>query len=348
MSKSANQKKTILFGAFLILPLLLLFAISKGVVDIPFNWVVGRFSGMDVQPNSNFDAIVFSIRIPRALLAALIGALLGISGAVMQGMFRNPLADPSLIGVTAGASLGASLVIVLSANSDLFDLNTSFLLAFSYVTFGAFIGSLLAVLLVYRLSTQGNETSVTTMLLVGIAITSLVGGIGGLLELVSDNSTLRQMSLWRMGGLQGASYTNLLVVTIVAFCVLIALMIKADALNMLLLGESEARYLGVEVNSLKQYLIFWVAIAVGVSVAVAGPIAFVGLVVPHIIRLLLGPDHRFLLQGSFIGGAIILVLADTLARILLAPIELPLGLLTIFLGVPFFIFLLLKQKSYSF
>lgn len=259
----------------------------------------------------------------------------------MQGLFRNPLADPSLIGVTAGASLGAALVIVTGGN--LLQGYTGLTL----VSAGAFAGGVIAVLFVYRLATSPNGTSVATMLLAGIAITALSGAIGSLLEFFADNDMLRRISVWKMGGLDGANYPRLLLATVVSLALLVALPRYALALNALLLGESEARHLGIRVDSIKVALITWVAIGVGTSVALVGTIAFVGLVVPHMIRMLAGPDHRYLMPASALAGALLLVVADTLARVLVAPTELPVGVITTIVGVPFFISLLRKRHHYG-
>ena len=269
------------------------------------------------------------------------GAILGMSGAAMQGLFRNPLADPSLIGVTAGASLGAALVIVLGAS--LLDGYA----ALTAVSAGAFAGGAVAVVFVYRLATSATGTSVATMLLAGIAITALAGALGSLLEFHADNDMLRRISLWKMGGMDGANYTRLLLATLVGAAVLFALPRYSGTLNALLLGESEARHLGIDVDRAKIALIIWVAVGVGTSVALVGTIAFVGLVVPHIVRMLTGPDHRTLLPASALAGATLLVVADTLSRIVLAPTELPVGIITAIIGIPFFISLLRQRHHYG-
>ncbi|MCL4104045.1 UNVERIFIED_CONTAM: hypothetical protein GTU68_034907 [Idotea baltica] len=259
----------------------------------------------------------------------------------MQGLFRNPLADPSLIGVTAGASLGASIMIVLSGTL------VSGYTGLTLVSAGAFVGGLLSVLLVYRLATSPTGTSVSTMLLAGIAITALTGSLGNLLEFYSDNEMLRRISLWKMGGLDGANYPRLTVAALVGAVVLIALPRFSVALNALLLGESEARHLGINVPRIKLGLIICVAVGVGTAVALAGTIAFVGLIVPHMVRMLTGPDHRILLPAAALTGACLLLLADTIARLVLAPTELPVGVVTALIGVPFFISLLRRRHQYG-
>lgn len=285
--------------------------------------------------------IIGQIRLPRVLLAAVMGAVLAMSGAAMQGLFRNPLADPSLIGVTAGASLGAALVIVSGGGL------LQGYIGLTLVSAGAFVGGVIAVLFVYRLATSANGTSVATMLLAGIAITALAGALGSLLEFFADNDMLRRISLWKMGGLDGANYPRLILACIVSAALFVALPRYARALNALLLGESEARHLGIAVDRVKIALITWVAVGVGTSVAMVGTIAFVGLVVPHIVRMLAGPDHRYLLPASALAGALLLVIADVLARILVAPTELPVGVITAIIGVPFFISLLRNRHHYG-
>ena len=323
----------------LALPLCLLAAVMLGAVRLPALDVLAVLVGRD-EGMQRLALIVRQLRLPRALLTALVGALLAICGAAMQGLFRNPLADPSLIGVTAGASVGASLVIVFAGGAAGF-------IGLSLVSLGAFVGGTAAVLLVYRLATGPQGTSVATMLLAGIAIGALAGSIGSLLEFHADNEMLRRISLWRMGGLDGANWSRVAIVAAVAGLIFVVLPRQADALNALLLGESEARHLGIAVDRIKRQLVLLTAAGVGVSVAVAGAITFVGLVVPHIVRMLIGPDHRWLLPASALAGAILLLVADTLARVVVAPTELPVGLLTALLGAPFFISLLRRRREYG-
>ncbi|WP_339614829.1 iron ABC transporter permease [uncultured Gilvimarinus sp.] len=312
-------------------------AIAFGSVDLSIVDVVRALTG---QPLEGYGAaIVHSIRLPRALLAASVGAILAISGAYLQGLFRNPLADPSLIGVTAGASVGASVAIVFGAGG------LGFVSGLSLVSLGAFGGGLLAVWLVYKVSSSINGTSVATMLLMGIAVSALAASLTGLMDYFADNEMLRRLSLWRMGGLDGANYWRAGIAAAVLLVMLLSMGGFSHALNTLLLGESQARHLGVDVERLKTRLIILVAGGVGVSVAMAGSIAFVGLVVPHMVRLWVGPDHRLLLPLSALGGASLLLLADTFARVVIAPTELPVGLVTAILGAPFFISLLKSRRD---
>lgn len=343
MTASFDQPGARLLGTLLLLlPLTLLAAIAWGSVSMSTGEALGGLAAYIGGDASSQQAIITGhLRLPRALLAGLVGAVLGISGAAMQGIFRNPLADPSLIGVTAGASLGASLMIALGGTT------ISGYAGLSLISLGAFTGGMLAVILVYRLASSANGTSVATMLLAGIAITALAGALGNLLELFSSNEILRRISLWRMGGLDGADYPRVIAAGVVTLLVLAIIPRFATALNAMLLGESEARYLGVNVEVTKACLIVLVAIGVGASVALAGTIAFVGLVIPHIVRLLIGPDHRWLLPCSAVAGALLLICADTLARTLLAPTELPVGIVTAAVGVPFFISLLRRRSDYG-
>ena len=332
------KPRTLLVVLTLALPAALLVAILLGAVALPPSGVLAALVGQG--DDARLGLIVHYIRAPRAVLTALVGALLAVCGAAMQGLFRNPLADPSLIGVTAGASAGASLAIVFGGA-------LSGLAGLSLVSLGAFAGGTLAVIVVYRLATDAAGTSVATMLLAGIAIGAIAGSLSSLLEFYASNDMLRRISLWRMGGLDGANWPRVAIVAAVAAVILGVLPAQANELNALLLGESEARHLGVAVDAVKRRLVLLAAAGVGVSVAVAGAIAFVGLVVPHVVRMLIGPDHRGLLPASALAGAVLLLAADTLARLVIAPSELPVGLLTALLGAPFFISLLRRRREYG-
>lgn len=337
-----GRARQVMLVLLLALPVAVVLGLANGAAPLSMAATLGglwQFLGGDAS--SQAAVIVGQIRLPRVLLAAVVGGILACSGAAMQGLFRNPLADPSLIGVTAGASLGASIMIVSGGSAVVG------YIGLTLVSFGAFIGGLIAVLLVYRLATGSEGTSVATMLLAGIAITALAGSVGNLLEFYADNDMLRQISLWRMGGLDGADYPRLLIGSVVGAALFLALPQFATALNALLLGESEARHLGIDVARVKLVLILAVAIGVGTAVALAGTIAFVGLIVPHMVRILTGPDHRRLLPASALAGACLLVVADVVARLVLAPTELPVGVITALIGVPFFISLLRRRQQYG-
>ncbi len=287
------------------------------------------------------ELILGQIRMPRTLLGLAVGAVLALSGVAMQGLFRNPLADPGLVGVSSGAALGAAVAIVGSAwLGSVPEAFAPYLLSLC-----AFLGGLGVTALVYRLGRRDGQTSVATMLLAGIALTALASSAVGLFTYLADDATLRTLTFWNLGSLNGASYQRLWPLVLVAAAVAFWLPRRAEALNALLLGESEARHLGFEVESLKRELVFCTALGVGAAVAAAGLIGFIGLVVPHLVRLLAGPDHRVLLPASLLAGASLLLFADLIARLALAPAELPIGIVTAFIGAPFFLYLLLRGRA---
>ncbi|ACA88265.1 FecCD family ABC transporter permease [Shewanella woodyi] len=295
------------------------------------NWATHLELGA-VAPHEQL--VINNVRLPRTLLAMTVGATLAQCGAVMQGLFRNPLADPGIIGVSSGAALGAAICIVLFPGSGEYS-----------VAFGAFIAGLITTLVVYRLASSSSGTSVVLLLLSGVAIAALAGAGIGLLTYLADDMALRDLTLWQMGSIAGAQWQYVTLSLLALLLISWQFYRSSKALNALLLGEAEARHLGVEVDQLKFKLIFLCAVGVGISVAATGIIGFIGLVVPHIVRMIIGPDHKRLLPISAVLGAIILALADVGARSLVAPSELPVGLVTAMLGAPFFIFMLLKQKN---
>jgi iron complex transport system permease protein len=308
---------------------------------VAMNFGAASINLLDLFDKSSYSNTIFwQLRLPRTLLAAICGALLAISGTASQGLFRNPLADPSLIGVTAGASLGGALIIFVFLQFSIEFQNISLI---SVTAFGAIIGGGLGVSLVYLLAKGVGGTSVSTMLLAGIAVTAFASSLTSLLEFFSDNMTLRRLSLWRMGNLDAANYMKVIIALVTLVSLGIFFQLKADVLNVFLLGEAEARHLGIAVEKNKKMFIFSIAIAVGICVALVGAIAFVGLIVPHALRMLIGPNHRHLLFASALGGALLLISADTLARNALSPSELPTGLITALAGAPFFILILRKR-----
>ncbi|WP_280375498.1 iron chelate uptake ABC transporter family permease subunit [Pseudomonas sp. BN515] len=295
------------------------------------------FSGEGLE---QAELILGQIRLPRTLLGLAVGAVLALSGVAMQGLFRNPLADPGLVGVSSGAALGGAAAIVGGAAlGGLPDAFAPYLLSVC-----AFAGGLGVTLLVYRLGRRDGQTSVATMLLAGIALTALAGSVIGLFTYLADDATLRSLTFWNMGSLNGASYSRLWPLLIVTLFVVFWLPRRAKALNALLLGESEARHLGFDVERLKRELVFCTALGVGAAVAAAGLIGFIGLVVPHLVRLVAGPDHRVLLPASALAGASLMLLADLAARLVLAPAELPIGIVTALIGAPFFLYLLVRGR----
>ena len=322
-----------------------LLSIAIGPVRIPIADVLrtlGALAGLPVaEVMPQHEAVIVSIRLPRTLLGLLVGAGLAVAGAAMQGLFRNPLADPSLIGVSAGAALAAVSVIVLGGHGLAF--LTQALGPFS-LPIAAFAGGLLTTLLVYRLASRDGRTSVTTLLLAGIAINALAGAGTGLLTYLADDQQLRTLTFWSMGSLGGATWPAVGSTALLIAVPLLALPLLARTLNALLLGEAEAGHLGVAVQRMQPLIVALAALAVGAAVAVSGIIGFVGLVVPHLLRLALGPDHRLLLPGAALLGGSLLLLADLLARTLVTPAELPIGILTALIGGPFFLALLLRWQ----
>ncbi|MFM5441475.1 FecCD family ABC transporter permease [Aeromonas enteropelogenes] len=325
-----------------LLALLLLGSLATGPMALTMSesikaLLVGQESGIAAHKL----LIVQEIRLPRTLLCIAVGGILGLCGAVMQGLFRNPLADPGIIGVSGGAALGAALAIVL-----LTPLSQQWqaTLGIGLLPLLAFLGGALTTTLVYLLGTREGGTSVTVMLLAGVAITALSGAVIGLLTYLADDQMLRDLSLWQMGTLAAGKPADV-ALALLTLATLIWLFLRdANPLNALLLGEGEARHLGVDVQALKRRLILLTAAGVGVAVAVSGMIGFVGLVVPHLVRLMAGPNHVRLLPLSALLGAALLLGADMLARTLLAPAELPVGIITALLGAPFFIWLLIKGR----
>ncbi|MFE1816744.1 FecCD family ABC transporter permease [Pseudomonas otitidis] len=287
------------------------------------------------------ELILAQIRLPRTLLGLAVGAVLAVSGVAMQGLFRNPLADPGLVGVSSGAGLGAAVAIVGGAAlGGLPEVLAPYLLSIS-----AFAGGFLITALVYRLGRRDGQTSVVTMLLAGIALNALAFATIGLFTYLADDATLRTLTFWNLGSLNGASYARLWPLLVVVLAVIAWLPRRASALNALLLGESEARHLGFDVERLKGELVFCTALGVGAAVAASGLIGFIGLVVPHLVRLLAGPDHRVLLPASALAGASLILFSDLAARLVLSPAELPIGIVTALVGAPFFLYLLLRGRA---
>ena len=259
----------------------------------------------------------------------------------MQGLFRNPLADPGLIGISSGAALAVAIVIVLAGPF-------AGVLGLYGLSIAAFVGGLTASMLIFRFAQLTGTFSVTYMLLAGIAINALAGAGVGFLTYLSNDEQLRSLTFWTMGSLGGALWLTVAVAATVILPAIFFLFRNAQEINILLLGENEARHLGVNNERLKLVIIICTALSVGAAVAVSGIIGFIGLVVPHLMRLTIGPDHRLLLPASALFGAFLLLVADTIARTVVSPAEMPVGILTSLIGGPFFLWLLVKQYSRRF
>lgn len=281
--------------------------------------------------------IWFTIRLPRVLLALVIGGSLALAGCVMQGLFRNPLADPGLLGISSGAACAVALWVVLPVTLPA-------LLMLYAPMLAAFLGALAATVVIFILSQQ-RDGSLSRLLLVGIAINALCGAAVGVLSWISNDAQLRQLSLWGMGSLGSAQWSTLLAVTSLMLPTVFIVWRLASALNLLQLGEEEAHYLGVDVRWVQRILLLCSALLVAAAVAVSGVIGFIGLVIPHLMRMWLGSDHRAVIPGSVLAGAFLLLIADTLARTAVAPAEMPVGLLTSILGAPWFLWLIFRQRG---
>lgn len=288
------------------------------------------------------EAIILNIRLPRVVLAVVTGAALAISGAAMQGLFRNPLADPGLVGVSSGAALATAIAMIATGSITAAWMEP---MAMFLVPAAAFAGGTLATVLVYNLATDRGRTDVATMLLAGIAVNAMAGAVIGFMIFMANDDQLRDYTFWTLGSLGGATWGSVWVVLPLLLAAIFFLPRLSKGLNAMLLGEAEARHLGVRVENLKKLIVLFVGLAVGAAVSVSGMIGFVGLVVPHILRLWIGPDHRFLLPGSAILGGMLLLGSDLLARTAVAPAELPIGVITASAGAPFFLWLLLKNRK---
>lgn len=336
----SQRAKFIMLGLVILLLItmfasLLMGATNTSAIQIFNDWI-------NNQPLSRRDALIlFDIRLPRTFLAVLVGAALAVSGAVMQALFRNPLADPGLVGVSAGAGLGAITIIVLgnTLSLSIFTWLGDFLLPAA-----AFMGGLVSTIILYTLSTRGGYTSVAVMLLAGIALAALTGAISGILIYMADDAQLRDLTFWNLGSLAGATWQKIHIALPLIVPSIAASLYLARALNLLALGEAVAGHLGMPVQRTKALAIVAVAAAVGAAVSLCGNIGFVGIIVPHLLRLAIGPDNRYLLPCAALLGAILLLLADMISRIIVAPAELPIGIITAILGGPFFLSILLRSR----
>ena len=317
-----------------------LLGLVLGAADTPAWRVIltrlGLDDGAGLKPTDYL--IMESIRLPRIVLGILIGGGLAVSGALMQGLFRNPLDDPGIVGVSAGAGLGAVSTIVLGGG----------ILSFTGIyalPLSAFFGGLITTWLLYRIATRNGRTSIATLLLAGIAIGAFAGAATGVLIYIADDAQLRDLTFWGLGSLAGATWTKVAATAPIILIAFAASPFLARGLNALALGESAAHHMGISVQRMKNITIVVVAAATGASVAAAGAIGFVGIVVPHLLRLAIGPDHKYLLPCSALLGGAFLTLADGVSRTLVAPAELPIGIVTAAIGAPFFLWILLRRRG---
>lgn len=320
-------------------------ALFMGVYDFggksPLTVLIQVISGSS-EVSLSEKYVIWDVRFARIVMAILVGSILAVSGTTMQGMFKNPLATPDLIGITAGATLMAAITIVLGGYFR--HLLPEFM-QFSLLSIAAFIGALLTMILVYRMSTSQGKTNVIIMLLSGVAISALGFACTGFLIYLSKEEQLRDLTFWNLGSLGGATWTKngiLFVVMVVSYFMLIN---KGKALNAMMLGEKDAEHLGIPVEKIKKQIIVLTALMVGACVAFSGTIGFVGLIVPYILRLLFKSNYQIILPMSAVMGSILLLVADTFSRTIVAPSEIPIGVLTAFMGAPVFIAILIRFKN---
>lgn len=320
--------------------------LSVGNVNIPLAHVFGSLVEK-IGFNTSWDIteveynVVYNIRFPRAVYSCLIGASLALAGAALQGIFRNPLVDSALIGISTGASLFASLFILFSGI-------VPWLIVFNEglsLSMFAFLGALIVASIVYRLSLTNGEINSLTLILAGVALNALTASLTGLLTFFATDDELRDLTFWTLGSLGSANNDSLILLLIFTLVPMTVIFFQAKSLNVLSLGESNAKYMGYQVRTIKLIIIICSTFMVGAAVSMSGVIGFIGLVVPHIIRILSGPDHRTLLPYSALFGAILLSCADMLSRTILPPTEVPIGIITALMGTPVFIAIIFKQRK---
>ncbi len=325
----------------LLLCLAMIFSIAIGAVSIPPDTILRvllhKLPWLQITPDwsDSFSSIILSVRLPHAILVALTGAALSSSGAAYQGLFRNPLSDPYLIGVASGAGLGAVLAMKMNWPAEL--------QGYYLIPAAAFLGAILTVLLVYNLARVNGMVPLTTLILAGVAIGSLASALTSFIMLRSDEQVHRAIA-FLLGGSPMAGWNPVLAALPYILVGMGLLTFSGHMLNVLQFGEEEARQMGLAVNRAKIYVILTASLTTAVAVAFSGIIGFIGLVIPHIIRMIWGPDYRRLIPLSILGGASALLLADMLARILLAPSSLPVGIVTAITGAPFFLWILRRAK----
>jgi iron complex transport system permease protein len=298
--------------------------------------LVALVTGVSDSATAREQLVLVEIRMPRLLLGAFVGSALALSGAMMQGMFRNPLADPGLIGVSSGAAL-AAVATIAAGNGLALPLVRAF--GPYLLPLAAFGGGMLATAVLVAVAARHGELSIGTLLLAGIALAALASSVTGLIAYASNDQELRDLTLWMLGSLSGANWPKAMAVAPFALALALVVPRLVRGLNGLVLGEAEAFHLGIDVDRMKRVVIVATAAATGAAVAVSGIVGFVGIIVPHLVRLLAGPDHRVVLPGSALLGATLVLLADVLARMLVRPAELPLGVVTALLGAPLFLHL---------
>lgn len=323
---------------------IMLFCVTLGPAGISFREALGLLVakvpllGKTVDPDrypQTHQVIFYQVRMPRVILGALVGAALAVVGATFQGIFRNPMADPYIIGVSSGAALGAAIAIVTGFST---------LLGLWALPLAAFGVALLSTWLVYNLARVGGRVPVYTLLLAGVALSAFMNALMSFIMIINANE-LQQIIFWMLGSFSGRDWSHVLVAGPIITLGILLLRVFARELNAMLFGEETAHHLGIDTEQLKKILLLLAAFTVAAAVSVSGTIGFVGLIIPHMVRLIVGPDHRILLPMAAVTGASFMVLTDTFARMALAPTEIPVGIITAFFGGPFFIYLLRRKKT---
>ncbi|MFC1913663.1 FecCD family ABC transporter permease [Chloroflexota bacterium] len=334
-----------ILGLSIVLVAVVILATSVGSVSIPllttFRILVDRIPFIDMPQTwqSAIGTIILEIRLPRVILAGLVGAALATAGATYQGLFRNPLADPYLIGVAQGAALGAVIGFLLPF--------TGYNLGFGIIPLLAFTGALVSTSVVYLLARVGKTVPVTTLILAGVALGSLLGSIVSYL-IISSGEQMHGIIFWLMGSFSLSQWSEIRVVLPYVAVGMVVILLFARLLNVMQLDEEQAQQLGVNVERIKLILLAAATLITAASVSFVGTIGFVGIIIPHAVRLVWGADHRFLLPLSVLTGAIFMILTDLVARIILAPTEIPIGVITAICGAPFFLYLLRRRKKVIF
>ncbi len=337
MSSARQQARAAaVIGALVVaLAAAMLVGVAFGAVSVPPADVISAIGrGLRGASSGLSDVLILQIRLPRVVLAALVGASLAGAGSLYQALFRNPLADPYILGVSSGAGLGAMLALVATASATA--------VRFGAVPLAAFAGALLTMIVVVKLASIGGRIDSASLLLAGVALSYTLAAITSFVMVVS-HEMMAQIVYWMMGGLGSASWAYVAMVAPMFVLGIIVPLLSTRELNLMLLGDERAGHLGLSVERFKILMLAAASLLTAAAVAVAGLIGFVGLMTPHIVRLILGPDHRRLLPASLLVGAIVLVLADLTARVVLRPIEIPVGIVTAVLGGPFFLWLLVRK-----
>lgn len=343
--KKRNHFKTLFFLLSLTLLFSIVFVSTLGVAKIPLKdsakiilssvpFIKNQISLEGI--NESHIVIINKIRFPRIILSAIIGLALAGSGVIFQGIFKNPMADSHVLGISSGAAFGVTLAVVFGLEATALGIGAT--------TIMAFIGAVTTTFIVYNISRMGNKTPVMTLLLSGIAMTFLLSSLISLF-MTLNRQHVEKIIFWTMGSISAASWKDVMIASPIILLGSVFFIIFSRDLNLMLLGEDSAKNLGVEVEKLKKILLVVASIVAGTAVSVSGIIGFVGLVIPHIVRLIVGPDHRVLIPITLISGSIFMIISDTLARTLIPPTEIPVGVITSLCGAPFFIYLLYKNKK---